>query len=290
MRRAAIFAVLAVLFLVWTFPHRRVVERLVTKRLAPLEIAVEFDDVSPSWWPLGYYVEGVSVSRPPYSLRLSSLYVSIHWSGFMQFDAYGCGGTLRGSLRREGRGDDERPAGTRTLDVVFDEVDPSECLDLNGLTISGTFGGELVLADIGGGANKSPLGRAAVNGHLSLEGRNGRFFGTLPPASQDTVGRPIGDWTFESAALEARLRKGQVLVETASARAEKVEWLVTKARITPSSGPSPQITADLRTRPSKDSTRAKAIIGLMPKATERDGWRSYRISGTLGAPRIIGLQ
>jgi len=279
MKRALIFAALALVFLVWTFPHRRVVEQVVSKRLAPLGVTVTFDDVSFSWWPLGYYIEGVTVSRPPYSLNLTSLYVSIHWSGYMLFDADGCGGTLRGSVRRERRGDQERPAGTRTLEVVFDEVDPAKCLDLAGLTVAGTFGGELLVA---------ALGRDDVGGRLSIEGRDGYLSGTLP--SNHGNGRPIGEWNFKSADIEAKLRKRQVLIESAKARAEKVDWLVDKARIAPSSGPSPQIVAELKARPTDDSPRAKAIMGLLPKAGQHDGWRRYRVSGTLSDPHIIGLK
>ncbi len=289
MRRVCIFAALALVFLAWTFPHRRVVEHLVSARLTPLGLTTTFDEVSFSWWPLGYYIEGVDILRAPYSLHLDSLYLSLHWSGFMQFDADGCGGSLRGSLRRERRGDEERPSGTRTLELVFDQIDPARCLGLNGLTVSGTFGGELVLAALGRGDSNSPLGRAAASGHLSLEGHTGRFSGTLPSRPGST-GRPIGEWSFQSATLEAQLRNGQVLLEDANALAERVEWRVTKARLAPSAGSSPLILADLNARPADGSPRAKAIIGLMPKAGERDGWRHYRISGTLDAPQIIGLK
>ena len=48
---------------------------------------------------------------------------------------------------------------------------------------------------------------------------------------------------------------------------------------------------DFRARAATDGPRAKALLGLMPKAAvDTSGWRNYRVVGSLNAPRVVGVE
>jgi hypothetical protein len=80
-------------------------------------------------------------------------------------------------------------------------------------------------------------------------------------------------------------------VNRARARAEGVEWQVSKARVGPRTAGSARVSVDVRARRIDESPRSKAVLGLLPRAAEdAEGWRRYRVSGTLSAPKLIGLK
>jgi len=103
--------------------------------------------------------------------------------------------------------------------------------------------------------------------------------------------QPIGSWEFARASLRAHVEGPEVVIDDASAEAEGLHWELSAGRLTPGAASRTRINVDLRARKVDDSPRAKAVLGLLPRAGEdTNGWRRYRITGTLDAPRIVGLK
>src|SRR6185503_17616942 len=147
---------------------------------------------------------------------------------------------------------------------------------------------------LGAGIPQSVLGRAARAGTLEIEGVKGVLAGALPQAAGAQPApppQPIGSWEFARASLRAHVEGGEVVIDDASAEAEGLHWELAGGRLTPGTAARTRINVDLRARKVDDSPRAKAVLGLLPRAGEdANGWRRYRISGTLDAPRIVGLK
>jgi hypothetical protein len=116
----------------------------------------------------------------------------------------------------------------------------------------------------------------------------------LAPASPQQAAsapQPIGSWEFARVELSAHIDGGDVGVDAATAEAEGLRWEVSTARLSAGPGARIRVNAEMRARRLDDSPRAKAVLGLLPRATESpDGWRRYRISGTIDAPKIVGLK
>jgi hypothetical protein len=108
---------------------------------------------------------------------------------------------------------------------------------------------------------------------------------------QPTAPQPIGSWEFTRASLRAHVEGAEVVIDDGSAEAEGLHWELSGGRLAPGLASRTRINVDLRARKVDDSPRAKAVLGLLPRAGEdANGWRRYRISGTLDAPRIVGLK
>jgi hypothetical protein len=180
--------------------------------------------------------------------------------------------------------------------LIFTDADPARCLDLADLRVSGTFGGELQLDGLGDIVAKESSASYPNSGRLVIEGKSGTVSGSLPiagmaPGKKPQSGTPIGEWTFTRAELNATLADGDVLLERAHADAEGVAWELTKGRAQLAPGRQVRINADLRVRRLDDSGRSKGILGMLPKSGEDpEGWRHYRLAGSLDAPRLIGLK
>ncbi|MEE8312282.1 MAG: type II secretion system protein GspN [Candidatus Binatia bacterium] len=290
MRKVLPFVALFIAFLVWTFPHGLLVERILKSRLSELDIAVSTGDVTLTW-PPGYRIENVSLHRDAYGVDIDSLHMDVFLGGGVSFDADACGGTLRGKLEAEPRDAKARAreGDGKRLEFIFDEVRPGNCLRLGAITVDGTFGGELRLVGLGKGTGA--MGPLAASGALLLEARDGMISGHLPPAADGSEGAPIGEWRFERINAEGRIDHGDLIVERGHVRAEGVEWQVTRARLGPRTAGSARISGDFRARRIDESPRSKAVMGLLPKAAEdKEGWRRYRVAGTLAAPKLIGLK
>lgn len=290
MRRVLPFLALFIIFLVWTFPHGLLVERILKSRLSEFDIAISTGDVSLTW-PPGYRVENVSLHKGAYGVDIDSLHMDVFLGGGVSFDANACGGSLRGLLEAEPRDADvrAREGDGKRLEIIFDDVRPGSCLRLGAITVDGTFGGELRLVGLGKGTGA--VGPLAAGGALLFEARDGMISGHLPPAADGSDGAPIGEWRFGRMSAETSIDHGDLIVEVGSARAEGVEWQVTRARLGPRSTGSARISGDVRARRIDESPRSKAVIGLLPKAGEdAEGWRRYRVAGTLSAPKLIGLK
>jgi len=289
MRRILAFIALLAAFVILTFPHRMIVERVLSKRLANTGVDISIDQISPRL-PLGYKLVGVDIGTPRVSTKLDEIRLGLGlFSRRLNFAAAGCGGELNGSLDRNKKG--------RRLSVQFSHIDPSSCAKLDSLVVGGTIDGELQLEGLGTGHRGGVLGRTASTGTLAMNAKQGTVSGHLPSRAPDArdgtpSGLPIGSWEFDNAHLEAHLDEGKdVVVDSLEAQAEGVDWRVASARLTGGQSGRIGISVNMQARPMNDSGRSKAIIGLLPKAGENsDGWRRYRISGTLDAPKIIGLR
>jgi type II secretion system protein N len=280
MRRLGVFLLLLLAFLVWTFPHRRVVERIVQRRLSGLPVTVTMGHVVPQLWPPGYRIGDVVFEAIGAKVTLDAVELGL-WPG-SRLSAKACGGSADATTSGGG------------LQMHFEDVDPSACINAS-VKLSGSFAGDLNLDGLGTGGAGSVLGRAARAGTLSLEGTSGTLSGYLPVApgtpSADSMGKPIGTWEFQRAGLAARLDSGEVVVDEATAEAEGVRWELAQARLSQGPGSRTRVNAELRARRLDDSPRSKALLSLLPKATENaEGWRRYRISGTVDAPKVIGLK
>ena len=289
MKRLAVFAALLVVFVVWTFPHRQIVEQILARRLHGLDVHVDMGSIAPSLWPLGYRLGDVVVRGPGYSLGVDAVRLGLRPGSDFRADV--CGGSLQGNVGPSARND-----GTEQLALRFERIDPSACLKVGALELSGSFDGSAALDGLGTGAGSSVLGRSVRAGTLEIHGTQGVVSGTLPP-SPGAIGdaaappKPIGSWEFSRAALKAHVDGSDVIVDGATAEAEGLHWELSSARLTPGIGARTRINVEMRARRLDDSPRAKAVLGLLPRATEDpDGWRRYRISGTLDAPKIVGLK
>ncbi len=289
MKRGVVFAALLVAFLLWTFPHELVVRHLLASRLGGSGVAATVRDVHPQIWPLGYRLDELVLSQGGFRASIDSLRIGIGLTGGLRFSADACAGALSGTLDRR-RG--ENAEATRVLDLRFDEVDPSTCLELVGPAVGGKFSGELALEGFGNGKHAALLART---GSLVLDGREGSLSGYLPGARPaKTSGKrrepqPIGRWEFTHMHVDARLDSGRIVITRAEAEAEGLQWETAAAKVDISRS-TPRIEVELRAKRLDDSARSKAILALLPKATEKDGWRRYRIVGTTSSIQLAGVK
>ena len=289
MRRVVLFILLTMVFLVWTFPHKLVVERVTRRALAGFGVAVELDEVRVGWPPLArmsisvplYHVTGVRLSRDGYAMSLSSVYLSFGLRGGLDVEADACGGTWRARVKRGQR-----------AELTFTNVDPSVCMTLGDLGLSGNFGGRVELRGIGRGSPRQPLGTLARTAEFVLDGRDGTVSGRLPPSDPGgREGRSLGEWEFSSLRLEARLDEEAMILEDTSARAQGIHWRVVRGRLAAGEDGRPALRVDFEARRADDTLRSKAVLALLPRATETaTGWRRYRLSGSLARPALIGLE
>jgi type II secretion system protein N len=289
MNRIVAFVALLIVFVVWTFPHRDLVERTIASKLANTDVVVTFDSVRPSW-PPGYRLGGVRIDHGAYGAELDELRLAVNpFVDKLRFYAHGCGGSIVGMVGRE---DDKRILVTR-----FSDIDPSLCTKLDAIVVASSMKGRLELDGLGMGKPSGVIGRAAASGALRIDAGEGTVSGHLPAApgvraADGGAGIAIGSWKFDAVRVEAHVEDGRdVVVDLLTARAEGVEWRIAPARLAANGRARPSLSASLRARRLDTSNRSKAILGLLPKAGEsEDGWRRYRVTGTLDAPQMIGLR
>ena len=288
MKRAALFLTLLLIFALWTLPHRRIVEHVLAHRFGGVQADITLGDVSLCWWPPGYTLRDVRVRASGYTVVIESVDLQLLFGSAVR--AHACGGSLTGAFASASR------AAPGTITLRFEGLNPALCVEGSPVTVTGSFTGTLALASAAGGRGTGSVTATALEqGSLTLEGTDGSVSGYLPVTSDGAAvaetARPIGSWEFHHAELHARLQRGEVVFEDASADAEGVHWELSQGRLTPGLGGKPRVVADLRAHRVDDSPRAKAILGVLPRAGEdAEGWRRYRITGTLDAPRVIGLK
>ena len=289
MKRALGFGALFVAFLVWTFPHELVVRRLLTSRLTGSGVEVTLTAARPQLWPIGYRLDGVSVARDGLKAEIDTLRVGFGFTGGLRFDADACAGVLHGTVARGRNADGGR---SRNLEMRFDDVDPSTCVELTGPAVDGKFSGVLMLEGLGKGSQSAEIAKA---GSLALDGREGSLSGYLPSArpakspGKHREPQPIGRWEFTSVHVDAKLADGRIVIEQGEAEAEGLAWETGDAKIDLSRA-TPRLDVQLRAKRLDDSARSKAILALLPKAVEKDGWRRYRIVGTTSSIQLAGLK
>jgi type II secretion system protein N len=289
MKRLVIFGVLLAAFLLWTFPHKLVVERMLAKQLGKSEIGVNVGGVRPSLWPLGYRLRDVRFTRGQYAMAFDSIGIGMSLFGDLSVDADACGGTMSGSDREADK--------VRIVRLTFSGIEPASCLQLGGINVDGTFEGSFELSGLGRGKPNSVVGRIARAGLLQISGTDGVISGHLPAPEPAKAGgkrktpQPIGEWQFARLGLDAVANDGEITVQYGNAEAEGIEWVLTRGRIASSQNGPVTITAELKARRIDDSPRSKAVLGLLPRATEKeDGWRTYKINGPVSEPQILGLR
>jgi type II secretion system protein N len=287
MKRALLFLALLAAFVLWMFPHQRIVEQMLVRRLAGVQADIALGDVSLSWWPPGYEMSDVRLEAPGFRLSIQSLGLQLLFGSAVR--ARACGGSVTGTADPASQG---RPA---SVDLRFEGLNPALCIEGPPIQLSGSFSGSLKLTFSGACSAGSVVGSAADQGSLVLEATDGTVSGYLPVASEPgddgEAAKPIGSWEFVRAQLRARLERGDIVFENASADAEGVHWELSQGRVSRGPGGKPRVAVDLRARRVVDSPRAKAVLGIFPRAGEdSEGWRRYRITGGLDAPRIVGLK
>ena len=291
MRRVALFIALLSLFLFVTFPHELVVRRLVLTRLPP-GVGVSFSDVSPSLWPLGYRLSDVEISHDPLHARMDSVRIGVGWLGTVRFEVEACGGSVKGAVVG---GTTTEGGRSRDLEIELADIDPSSCVDLGGPSIEGRFHGRIALAGMAAGNPRDAFGKLARSGSIDLEGENGVLSGYLPaprvakPSGKRREPQPIGRWEFSRASISAELKGDRLVVARGEAEAEGLLWQTDNAAIV-FSGQTPRMQAELTAKRLDDSARSKAILGLLPKAVEKDGRRRYRLTGPISSVQVTGLK
>ncbi len=281
MKRAVFFIALLLIFAVWLFPHRLVIERLLIRPLGARGWNVEFTRARPAW-PPGYVLSNVVLATDGFRLTVDRLQVGFLWNGMRKIDARLCHGHLTVDVRKEDSG--------MVFHGVFKEIDPSTCVESSTVALAGTFDGAIDARGIL--PARSPGGIPVVSsGRLSVNAAEGQISGDLP----GTAGRPelsIGNWTFHDLHLEGTFEPARITIRRTHAKAEGVEWRIDQLTFVPAEPiASSRISGGFRGRRLDESVRSKAMLGLLPRATEhRDGWRRYKISGTAARLRLVGLR
>ncbi|RMF25110.1 MAG: type II secretion system protein GspN [Deltaproteobacteria bacterium] len=279
MKRLVFFTALLLVFAVWLFPHRLVVERLMVRPFRARGWIVELDGVRPAW-PPGYVLANVVLASDGYRVAIDRLQVGRGWNGARRIDARLCGGRLNIELRAGDNGTDARGS--------IDALDPSACVDSSSLTLAGTFEGTIEARGITPARAPEDPPVVVSSGTFLLEATEGRVSGNLP----GTQGLSIGNWEFRNLHLEGDLEPSRIVVRRSRAEIEGVEWKVDQITIRLGHPlAASRVSGSFRARRLDESVRSRAMIGLLPKATEhRDGWRQYRISGSTSQPRLLGLR
>jgi type II secretion system protein N len=272
MKRWALFALLLITFVLVGIPHRLLLETLLDEPLRRAGVELELGTVRPAW-PPGYRASDVRISRNGYRLQLDSLWLG-PGSGGLLVEVAACGGSARLALSREGP--------LRRLRLGFGELDPSRCLDGAALVVEGKLTGEI---DLSSGLSSATSG----HGSIHVESNGGTVSGHLPMAGTDGLG--IGNWSYDSARLNGRLENNDLEFFDSGAAVEGIDWQLGNARLWHDGRGNWKNKTDFRARRVGDSPRAKLLLAMLPRATESaEGWRSYRLSGNLSSPKLIGLK
>jgi len=272
MKRWALFALLLITFVLVGIPHRLLLETLLDEPLRRAGVELELGTVRPAW-PPGYRASDVRISRNGYRLQLDSLWLG-PGSGGLLVEVAACGGSARLALSREGP--------LRRLRLGFGELDPSRCLDGAALVVEGKLTGEI---DLSSGLSSAKSG----HGSIHVESSGGTVSGHLPMAGTDGLG--IGNWSYDSARLNGRLENNDLEFFDSGAAVEGIDWQLGNARLWHDGRGNWKNKTDFRARRVGDSPRAKLLLAMLPRATESaEGWRSYRLSGNLSSPKLIGLK
>lgn len=273
--RALLFLVAFAIALLATVPLDRVLLPLLRDPLAAAGVDLRVQGLRLAL-PAGVRASDVGLSSDKASLALDSVYIGITRS----IDAEACGGHISGDLA------------TQSVHLNLQSVDLSRCLRVGKLELETALDGELFVEgfDL---SNPSAFLNAdivrALRANLKLTSTGGVFRGVVPGAGDGGSDLPLGEWEFNDLVLRAQFADGGIDIQEGHVMTSGVEWEAVSVQL-PSEDTRGGLRLDFRARLANDTPRARALIGLMPKATEgQGGWRSYRVVGTLSAPRVVGL-
>lgn len=270
MLRFLLFVVAFVVGLALTAPLERWLLPLLEEPLAATGIVLRLDTLRLAL-PAGLRATGVELDADGAGVSVDSVYVGLTRS----FEARACGGTLAGSARQ----------GAVTIRLAG--VDPSKCLRIGRLALAGRIDAD---ASVRGFELGSSWTDRALRADIDLRSEGGVLSGYAPMADAAGGEVPIGEWDYDEVVLRGQYERGRFAVSEGRALASGVEWQLLGASLD-GAGPSAEVRIDLRARVADDSARAKALIGLMPKATpDADGWRRYRVLGPVSGLRVLGLE
>lgn len=272
MTRLLLFGLLFTVFVVLTAPLERYLKPYLDEQLGRGGLTLELKTVRMAL-PAGIQATDLRVGAGPFSLDLDSLYVSV----LRSFAARMCGG------RVDGKADSD------SVELQAAGINPSRCLQIGRLRLDGAFAGSLSVTGIS--VLRGALGEQ-TEAHVTIHTDGGSIGGYVPAAVENgTEEVPIGEWEFQQAALDAAWRGGKLEIREGRALTDGVVWELLGASLAPRDGDRPEVRVDFRARIAEDSARAKALIGLMPRAGEdAGGWRHYRVVGPLASMKLIGLQ
>lgn len=270
MKRILAFVALLLIFAALNFPQEKLLARVLAGPLQTSGIAMTVGSAGFSL-PLRYAVEELHLQRGLLRIEIADASVNL----LRNVEASVCGGEVTGDLD-----------GTSTLELEFRDIEPGQCARYGELRLDAPISGRLKLDGLGQ-TGVLLLGR---EGSLTLESPGGTLGGSLP-RSGGSAAVELGDWDFGPVEISAVIENGEVKVEDGAGEISGVRFEVRRGRLWENEELAPELDIYLRARPAEAGARAKAVIGLLPRAEEDEqGWRLYRITGTLDAPQIIGLR
>ncbi|MFT4570706.1 MAG: hypothetical protein ACI8TX_001363 [Hyphomicrobiaceae bacterium] len=270
MRRVFAFIALVFVFAALTFPQERVILGFIEQPLREAKIDLRLDGASFAL-PLGWQANGVGLDGDGFGINLESVYIGL----LRTIDIRGCGGSIQGDLD-----------GTDDLEIEFAGIDPSRCLRIGDAHLEGAFSGEAHFI----GLRQTGVLSLGHTGFIRLRTDGGILSGRLP-TDDSVVGVEIGEWEFGEIDIDLALTEGRLEVRHGHALASDVAFEVLAGKAWEGLRAKPEIEFEFRARPIEQAARAKAIIGILPRAEpDYDGWRRYKISGRVDNLKMIGLR
>jgi type II secretion system protein N len=220
--------------------------------------------------PAGIRASDVGIEAEAGGLDIDSLYVGITRA----VEAEACGGKIRGHVGRQ------------SLTFDLDGIDPSRCLRVGKLALESTLSGRV---SVDGVDLLEPRADAPMRARVDVTSSEGLFGGILEHAGRDGSDVPLGEWEFNDLVLHATFDRGQLDIEEGHATTSGVLWELVGAKL-PSGDDRSGLRVDFRARQVEDNPRSRALLGLLPKGTaDAAGWRNFRVTGSLGSPRVVAV-
>lgn len=268
--RVLLFLVAFLVALVASAPLERWILPLVQGPLAQAGLELRVDGLRFAL-PMGLLATGLDLEGNGGGGDIDSLYVGAGRT----FDAKACGGEVSGSFT------------AHSLSLDLDRVNPALCLRIGKLSLETSLSGSVVVDAID---LLDPRPSRDTEGRIELSAPAGIFRGILEHAGRGGEDIPLGEWEFNDLVLKAHFSKGRLAIDEGRTSTSGVEWEVLSIELPGPGDARGGLRVDFRARAATDGPRAKALLGLMPKAAiDASGWRNYRVVGSLSAPRVVGV-
>ncbi len=268
--RALLFLLVFALVLLASAPLERWVLPVIQPRLEAANLRVDLASLRLAA-PAGLEARQLTLAGPEGDVRVDRLYVGLPHN----LQAEACEGRLDGSF------------GTDSLAISFSGFNPSRCVRVGKLEVDAALDGEVALSGLAAALHDNLAGTSAS---VRLESTGGTFRGVLEHAGPGGQDLPLGEWDFRDVSLSAKLEGGRVRIERGTANTSGVQWELLALGI-PTVANHGALRIDFRARVAEDGPRARALLGLLPRSTEgAGGWHHYRVSGSLSALRLVGIE